>query len=359
MTSIPVRLYGPGLPPAGQDAQLRAGATGLRLVAPEMDVPGYGVVLRRCGFDEQGLELSWRDGSDHWALQVLDRTQASALLAALPPGLQAARGALLADTRRVGRGRRLGWLALGLILGAPLLLLLAFLAFADPLAGAVAERIPLAQERRLGEASFASMKPTLKLRDEGEAARVVREIGARLTAGSRYRYEFHVVDNPQVNAFAMPGGIVVVHSGLIAATRRPEELAGVLAHEVQHVELRHSLKGVVKQLGLGALWALATGDVGSGLAGQAAQKMLDLRFSREAEEQADARGLEALRGAAIDPTGMAAFFRTLEAQGATPPALLSTHPASAERQRALETMLRERPPAPVPPLPYAPWPPAL
>lgn len=313
--------------------------------------------LRRVGFDGRGLELAWDAPEGRWAVQVLEAKAADELLGALPGWLQAEREALQRQARRGGRGRRLGWAALGLFVAAPLLALAAFFVFADSLAGWVAEQIPLAQERQLGEASFASMRPTLKLQEQGEALRAVREIGTRLTAGSRYRYEFYVAESPQINAFAMPGGIVVVHTGLIAATKRPEELAGVLAHEVQHVELRHSLKGLVKQLGLSAVWVLATGDIGGGLAGQAAQQMLGLSFSREAEREADEQGLAALIRAGIDPSGMPAFFRTLADQGMAPPALLSTHPDSAERQQRLAGLLRERAPAAVPPLPYAPWPP--
>jgi predicted Zn-dependent protease len=82
----------------------------------------------------------------------------------------------------------------------------------------------------------------------------------------------------------------VVNTGLVAATRRPEELAGVLAHEIQHVELRHSLKGIIKHSGLSGLWMFATGDIGSGMAGDTATRVLSLRFSREAEREADTRG---------------------------------------------------------------------
>lgn len=357
MSGLSVRLYAPGLPPAGCDTQLACVAGALHLSEPARVLPTEGLQLRQVGMDGRGLELAWDTPEGRWAVQALDADTAARLLAALPEGLRPAREALQRETRRRGRGRRLGWAALGLVLATPLLALLAFFVFADPMAAWVAARIPVEHERKLGDASFASMQPGLKLQTEGEALRAVREIGARLTVGSRYRYDFHVVENPQINAFAMPGGIVVVHTGLIAATRRPEELAGVLAHEVQHVELRHSLKGMVKQLGLSALWALATGDIGGGLAGQAAQQMLGLSFSREAEREADEHGLDALIRAGIDPTGMPAFFGTLADKSLAPPAILSTHPDSAERQQRLAELLRTRAPAAVPPLPYAPWPP--
>jgi predicted Zn-dependent protease len=153
----------------------------------------------------------------------------------------------------------------------------------------------------------------------------------------------------------MPGGVIVVHTGLIRATRRPEELAGVLAHEVQHVEQRHSLKAVIKEAGLRGLWAALSGDLGGTLAGQAALELGALRFSRDAEREADARGFETLVARDIDPAGMVDFFGTMaQRTGASPPAWLSTHPASEARQELLRAMQlalggRQFPPLPVSP----------
>src|SRR5688572_15777239 len=138
----------------------------------------------------------------------------------------------------------------------------------------------------------------------------------------------------------MPGGVVVVHTGLIAATRRPEELAGVLAHEVQHVELRHSLRGLIKDLGLRGLWSYATGDLGGTVAGQAALELTSLRFSRDDEREADGHGLDAMIAAGIDPAGMPDFFRVMaEKSGDAPAAFLSTHPLSEDRERELRQRL--------------------
>jgi predicted Zn-dependent protease len=167
----------------------------------------------------------------------------------------------------------------------------------------------------------------------------VRELGARLTAGSAFQYEFHVAENPAINAFALPGGVIVVHTGLLRAARRPEELAGVLAHEVQHVEQRHSLKAMIKDTGMRGLWAAVSGDLGGTLAGQAALKLGSLRFSRDAEREADVRGFETLVKLDIDPQGMVDFFGTMSKQaGASPPAWLSTHPSSEDRQQSLLAM---------------------
>jgi predicted Zn-dependent protease len=230
---------------------------------------------------------------------------------------------------------------------------------ADDVAGWMAGKVPIKQEVALGDASFAAMKKQLQLRDDTQAATVLRELGARLTTGSRYTYRFHLVQDKAINAFAMPGGIVVVHSGLLAATRTPEELAGVLAHEVQHVELRHSLRALLKQMGLSAVWALVSGDLAGAAGGKAAQQMMGLKFSRDAEREADSAGFDALLRAGINPAGMPDFFATLDKAGAAPPELLSTHPASDARRKALAARLQALGSRRFEPLPYQPWPPAL
>jgi predicted Zn-dependent protease len=139
-----------------------------------------------------------------------------------------------------------------------------------------------------------------------------------------------------VNAFALPGGVIVVNTGLIDLTSRPEELAGVLAHEVQHVELRHSVRGLVKSLGLRGLFAFATGDIGGTLLGEAAVGITDLKFSRDDESEADRMGLDSLIAADIDPSGMPAFFEKMgKHTGDAPVAFVSSHPLSADREAAL------------------------
>jgi Zn-dependent protease with chaperone function len=365
MELINARVFGPGLPPAGQDCTWQRDSALISWPQGRIRLPATAGEVRVAGFDLQGIELAWQDprigaGSQgRWALQVLNAGDAARLRAAPPAGWQEA-FANLAGHRRARRGKLvLGWSALLLFLALPLLLVLGFFLVADDLAGWAAGRVSVQQEVALGDAGFAAMKPRLALRDDSEAAAMLRELGARLTRGSAYTYRFHLVQDKSINAFAMPGGIVVVHSGLLAATRSPEELAGVLAHEVQHVELRHSLKSIMKQMGLSAVWAMASGDLAAAMTGKAAQRIMGLKFSRDAEREADASGLDALLRAGIDPAGMPAFFATLDKAGAAPPALLSTHPASDARREALAARLQALGARTFEPLPYRPWPPAL
>ena len=202
------------------------------------------------------------------------------------------------------------------------------------------------------------MRAGLTLKDAGPAYEAARAIVARLTGDSRFKYEVHIAQDDSPNAFALPGGVIVVHTGLIAATTRAEELAGVLAHEVQHVELRHSLRGVIKDMGLRGLWAFVMGDLGGSLAGQAALELTSLRFSRSDEREADEHGFDALVAAGIDPAGMPAFFKTLgQKAGGQVPAFLSTHPASEERDRELSQRLATVSQRTFEPLASHKWPP--
>jgi Zn-dependent protease with chaperone function len=337
-----VRLFGGTVPPTGEDARLSVQATQIevRSARATVRVPLAQLHAREVISAQRGLELSWESRGGHCAVQLfgeqsLRRLRAHPALRDLPQ---------LANVRRAARrgrvARTVGWSLLALLLLVPVLLLLAFLWQADRIAGALAARIPVVHEQELGRKLFSRMGGQLTLEPDGAAAQAVRDLGARLTRGSRFAYEFHVARDESINAFALPGGIIVVHTGLIEAARRPEELAGVLAHEVQHVEQRHSLEALVKNLGLRGLWAALTGDLGGSLAGQAVVELGSLRFSRDAEREADALGFDTLLRHDIDPRGMVEFFGTMQAAaGASPPAWLSTHPASDARQRAMQEKL--------------------
>jgi beta-barrel assembly-enhancing protease len=363
MTTLtaPARLYGGDSPPTGEDAQVEISGSELRVRAAEKSLSSSltAVRVREVGTGHLGLEFAWGADEGIRAVQIFDPAALNAIRSSGDLQALAQMAAFHASRRRRNTARVLGWTALVVFLLLPVLLILVFLWQADRIARAAAERISIEQEMSFGEQAFASMQGTLKLQNSGPAFDAVTDIGTRLTEGSKYRYRFHVAENDAINAFAIPGGIVVVHTGLIKATRRPEELAGVLAHEVQHVEQRHSLQALVKDLGLRGLWLLVTGDIGSGLVGQAALELTSLSFSRDAEAQADAKGFDELIEAGIDPSGMADFFTIMAKQqgAATPPAFLSTHPASTAREAALRAREEKSRGQDFAPLAPGAWPP--
>lgn len=353
-------MFGPGLHSSGVAGTITVSGSGIEVqVDAQRRYVSFTLLrLREVGFGHTGLELAWTQDSEIWAVHVLEAAATRSILA-LPAvaGLPQAQ-ALQSLQRRNATRRTLGWSLLGLLVLSPLLLLVLFFMQADRMAGWVADRIPIVEETRFGREAFASMKGQLKLRDSGPAYAAVKNIGTRLTQGSKYTYEFHVVEDDTLNAFAIPGGIVVVHTGLIKATQRPEELAGVLAHEVQHVEQRHSVQGMVKNLGLRAVWAWVTGDLGGTLAGQAALQLTSLKFSRDAETEADEKGFDALLKQGIDPGGMPDFFKTMSEKAADAPvAFLSTHPLSESRRKLLGERVKELGQRMFVPLGLQPWPP--
>ena len=341
------QAFGPGFQSSGSQAEFEVSGFGLRLVTSEEydgTPPWTEINLRKGGFNDTQLMLEWTGRSGRYVLAVTDAAAVAAIRAQLAQSAPAKAG--LKGSGQMGRdaGTRkwshlMLWLTLGPVL-LPLLLLGALLWQHERIAAWAIAHVPVAQERKLGEAVFAQTKAKLKL-VEGPPATMVREIGARLTKGSAYRYEFHVTHDDAVNAFAIPGGFVVVHSGLLALAASAEEVAGVLAHEVQHVEKRHSLKAMAKSTGLMVTVGMVFGDLGGLLA--LGQDLIGLKFSRQHESEADTAGLQALVAAGIAPSGMRDFFRKMGEKDSLNLGWLSSHPASEDRSMALDRALQALP----------------
>src|SRR5881296_3714423 len=171
------------------------------------------------------------------------------------------------------------------------------------------------------------------------------QLGTRLaqklpTGGVQYPFEFHCVNDKAINAFALPGGYVFVNRGAIEAADNEAQLAGVMAHELSHVALRHGTNQATKaqaaQMGLGIFGAIFGGSTGGALLTQlgtfTAGGVL-LRYSRTAESQADVMGTQVLYDTGYDPRAMAQFFEKLEAEmkGKNPPEFFSDHPNPEHR----------------------------
>jgi Zn-dependent protease with chaperone function len=358
---IAARLFGFTLPATGEPATLSLHDDDIEVRAADRTLSCRlsDLQVREVGFGAQtGVELAWQSEAGMHAVQVLQADAVQQLRAHPRFAVLPAVVALAKTSRRHSVARTIGWVVIVSIVLLPVLLILVFIWQADRIAQVLVSRVPIEQEVRLGNAAFASLRPSLKLIEEGPLLNAVQELGGRLAAGSSYSYRFHVARDASVNAFALPGGIIVVHTGLIAATDRPEELAGVLAHEIQHVEQRHSLRGAIKDLGLRSVWAFVSGDIGATVAGQAAVELTSRKFSRDDESSADTGAFQVLVEKHIDPSGMTDFFTTLSAQSqADIPAFLSTHPASAERQQRLQQQAKDLRTLSFKPLAMGSWPP--
>jgi predicted Zn-dependent protease len=205
----------------------------------------------------------------------------------------------------------------------------------------LANRVSMETEVNIGERAFAQFEQEHVLTQEGLPARTIADIGVKLTQGSRYKYRWYVSDEREVNAYALPGGIVVVNAGMIEEAGSAEELAGVLAHEVQHVEYRHTLQQMIHAAGWAAVLAVVLGDV-SAVTTIVVHQLGNLRNSRKLEAQADLEGLRAMARAGILLNGLPALFRQLEGKqrrlGGEGIALLRSHPATEERIADLEQL---------------------
>ena len=288
-------------------------------------------------FNAEGIKISWQDDSGEYAL-FIDVGAGGLCLAGAPtlyaPQLQRASRAKIGVDRRF----RLGWALLVSLFLIPVLLLGLLFLKHDAVADWLIQHIPTQQEARIGDMVLAQSRLSMQLIESGPSVEALARIGDKLTTNSPHRYRWFVANQKEINAFAAPGGVVVVNSGLLYAITSPEELAGVLAHEIAHAELRHSLKGIVKSLGLRALASLILGDYGGTALSEGMKKLAELGFSREAEREADREGLRRLVAAGIDPEGMVRFFEILEKEKQlAPPEFLSTHPDNSDRIAALKS----------------------
>jgi len=353
MTEFHITYFAPGLPSHGEKARAAFTDGALFVNGRRVEIPPGEIGVTLGGFNHDQLFLFWHQEEGRFAISPADANAQSLLIDSAPAPLAGLLQGARKDASRKQRRSRFGLGVLGLILLLPLLLIGLLVWKSHDIAGWAAGHISIENEQQLGELAFKQATAGMTLREEGIDAAAIQEIGARLTQGSKYAYKWYVAEDPAVNAFAVPGGYVVVNTGLIQAADSAEEVAGVLAHEVQHIERRHTLKNIVHSLGLRAALALALGDIGSGMLGDMAAQLSELRFSRDLESESDRLGLLALKQAGIAPQGMVSFFDKLRRQeGAAPPALLSTHPASEDRMQALQVMLNDIGSWPAPPLPY-------
>lgn len=217
-------------------------------------------------------------------------------------------------------------------------------------------------ERRLGERYMLEIRRDPAYIDDSEVADYINQLGQRLAAhaeGARQPFEFFVVRDAMLNAFALPGGYIGVHSGLILSARSESELAGVLAHEISHVTQSHLARmfGTQSQSQMAALLSLAVAvlaarsnpdvAIGAAMAGQAAGIQNQLNYSRDFEREADRFGLELMEKAGYDTRGMASFFERMLQFGRlyenNAPGYLRTHPMTTERITDMENRIAQHP----------------
>lgn len=303
--------------------------------------------------DGRGL----RFGREVWPLDRLRRIEGEGLVLALlggagdelphdPARLVLAEGAIAAwvrgaapaldrrDLRSGTWGRIAGRVALA---GVALALIL--FVFLPRISDMLAEQLPLEQEVAFGDAVVRQVEGWLG-GDGSMACTVPAGLAAldrmerRLTEGQGLAYdiELSVLDHEMVNAFAAPGGRIVLLRGLLDEAETAEEVAGVLAHEIGHVEARDPVRLAFRSAGSAGIIALVLGDVTGGtVVGIVGEHMLSASYTREAESAADAFAYALLARTGVGTEGLAAFFERIEGMGGDVPEILSTHPASGSR----------------------------
>lgn len=255
---------------------------------------------------------------------------------------------------RAQQGRRTVLIALAVIVLAVVLGL--WFGF-DVMVRTAVNRIPVEWERSIGETVREELLVGQKILRDGAAVEAVHHITRRLTEqipNSPYRFNVTVVQSGTINALALPGGSIIVFTGLLENAESPEEVAGVLAHELNHVLLRHGLEGFVKNLGLTAVVTILAGNQQGliGLAERFGLQVAGLKFSREKETEADLEGLYLLHRARVSPEGMIRFFERLAQSDQGQLELLSTHPMSAARAKRLLAEAASLPPQQPVPFPF-------
>ncbi|WP_221797157.1 M48 family metallopeptidase [Oceanobacter mangrovi] len=267
---------------------------------------------------------------------------------------------LFQQSRKARAHRNRGWYLLAvvalLVLFSPVALYLSM----SPLTRMAANQVPPEWEAEMGKSVFAQYQVNYQMLPQQQAQDLLLPITAPLLAAlppMPYEYQFYVANDASINAFALPGGYIVIHSGLILEADNANELLGVLAHEISHVTQKHSLRNIISTMGTYVVVGLVLGDA-TGLAAvlaDAAPLLLRQSYSRDFEREADREGFVLLQRANIDPRGLQSFFVRLREEEQkrlqaltdgesndlveSSYALLSTHPATGERINNIGDMI--------------------
>ncbi|MBC6492278.1 M48 family metallopeptidase [Flavihumibacter stibioxidans] len=201
------------------------------------------------------------------------------------------------------------------------------------------------KEAELGKMIYSSMVSGMPV--DTAAGVKLAAFAEKLKLSENYTLHFTVVDEKEVNAFAIPGGHIVVYKGILQQMQRPEELAALLGHEASHVNERHSLRNMLQELTGTFVLSLVLGDMGAlgtTIAGNA-NKLRSLSYSRGLEEEADEKGMERLLQNSVDPKGMIWLMDRLKEseKEVSMPGFLSTHPLTEERKASAQKFVSKHP----------------
>lgn len=344
--------FGEEFPAAGTPCLVQIEADGLTitygsavLAAASERVLFTGLAVSAGGLDHDHLVLKWGEGAQARTLYLKHPDLIRAFREAAPDHLSQPFEEAAQRVRQVRHRHRVLWASVG---GSILAVVLGLWFGADLLIELAVSRIPVEWEQKLGEAAYKDFLSHQEVMKEGPAVKAVEEMTQRLTdqiPNNPYKFQVTVVKSDVVNAFALPGGYVVVFTGLMKKADSGEEVAGVLGHELNHVLQRHGMERIVKNLGVIAAVSILVGDQQGlvGLMRQVGVELLTLKFDRAQETEADLTGLQLVYRAKIDPHGMITFFQKLSEKDEGRMEWLSTHPMSSARADRLKAELASLP----------------
>ncbi len=229
-----------------------------------------------------------------------------------------------------------------LILTLPMMLPLGFIALCAAayfwllpyLSERMAMALPPETDVQLGDAMYQQTAASLAI-DEARSA-TLQAFGDKLGIAPTFKLRMHLVKDDQINAFAMPGGHIVVYTGILDKMMEPEELAALLSHEGTHVEKRHSTRAIARDLSGSLFLSLLLGDVGDlvGIVAKKGDELKSLSYSRDLETEADTIGIRRMHANGVDPQGMVKLLELLGREAEDMPegaSFLSSHPLTKDR----------------------------
>jgi len=223
------------------------------------------------------------------------------------------------------------------------LILLAYFFLLPWLVNKAVENFPTDQEKKYGKIMFDQVKASEKW--DTSKTKLLNNFFDSLHFKSIYNIEILYVNKDEVNAYALPGGYMVVYDGILKKIKSEEELAGLLAHEFSHIKLKHTLKSTFNNLGFSVLLQIIFGGFDEsviGLLGNQTEQLRQLHYSRTLEQEADENGFYLMKEEQLDPKGMINLFERLKAESTDMiPGILSTHPLPEERINYIQNLIQE------------------
>ncbi len=233
--------------------------------------------------------------------------------------------------------------------------------FSNQITKFAVSKIPASLEKEIGELGFSQYILQKEVIKDKQANDSLNQLFSNLELNiksDRYKFKLFIIKDSSINAFALPGGYMIVNTGLINKTTSPEELMGVLSHETIHVTEQHGLRNVISSAGIVITAQILIGDIGglTGVIANAGPLFLIQHYSRKFEKEADVKGLELLEKSLVDPSGIVKFFKKIKMEEEkilsqsdqdeetikkiqSAFSILSSHPATDKRIEMLNSMI--------------------